>query len=666
MSDVFTIGGTAVDLDAMDAIPVRFNERFGAIATLTLERRGIPLPGSPDPWLGKDVTWSHGGTLYFVGDVVGVVPSYHDDMGWIFTYQCLGIRNRLDFFPHTDSNTGIDTSPYNLTLEDPGYNAARAGRTVGQVLADVLTMPANAAAMTAVGIGNLGVNDGVYALPAATAADLAALTVIPPRPVYVTGEKLGDALEGFLGQWAPNHRLWVQPDGTLRVRDLRAFPVHTFTMGTDPIEPTELARDAGDCFQRVVVRGQPVAVMALLKLSRGQITEDFAWGGFTTAQAKANWTPAQFHAPGQALDSGACTCPSTTQVTVTSASGSTSWAANSWDQATGLHGVVNLSSTIVNDYTQFYTARVVANTALAAGGTATLTLDTPLPHTSFDHYSLTGLATGGSVVWTRYRIANPALWPRVTNQSTFPQPMINGGGGATLMSSPIGIVFRNDGSTFPLAFTSDAATGTLRFIAPTYIVANNAPPQDLWVYLPIQSNPNTAVQPPDAGTPPATAPAYAGTSHAVEGLQKTLTCTVEPWRDPAQLSQVRAYAADLLDSVKDTVVEGSIVYYGLFEPALVFGLAAAVAGDDGAGAYPTGWETLNLPILEVDVEWAQRQGYDYRTTLHASNRRSHYGVGMFMRPERAVGPGFGAGEVVHPFGAFLPGPGAGLPAGDES
>src|SRR5512135_1385002 len=40
----------------------------------------------------------------------------------------------------------------------------------------------------------------------------------------------------------------------------------------------------------------------VLKLSLGQITEDFAWGSYTNAQAKANWTKSQFNTPGAALD----------------------------------------------------------------------------------------------------------------------------------------------------------------------------------------------------------------------------------------------------------------------------------------------------------------------------------------------------------------------------
>jgi hypothetical protein len=636
MADVFTLGGVTLDLGAAEAVPVRFTERFGSIPTLTMQRRGIPLPGLPDPWIGKTITWSHDGTPSFSGDIVSVAPHFDESFGWVLSYQCLGLRNRLDWFPHTDSQTGVDTSVYNAMPEDGvHYNPSRAGRSLGQILADVLTMPANAATAGALGIGNYALSGGAYSLPAVTANDLAALAVIPPRPVYVNGEKFGDAISGVLEQYAPNHWFWIDPDGNYRFLDKRTATVHTLTMGTDPIEPTGLSRDAGDSFQRVVVRGQPIAVMALLKLSLGQITEDFAWGDYTNAQAKANWTKSQFNTPGAALDAGTCTCSSTTTIVVTSSSSATLWPAGYWDQS-HQQGTINLYNSTVADVLQCWNARIVACTALTAGGTATLTIDSPLPSTQYDHYTMTGLATGGSVVWTQYRIANTALWPRVTNQSTYPQPIINGTGGATLASTPIGIIFRSDGSTFPLAFTYRYSDGTIHFISPTYTIANNASPPDVWVYVPINTNPLQAVSPANDvhGDPQ-----YGGTSHTVEGFQNTLVVTLDQWRDPGQLAQVLAYAADLLDSVKDTVVEGSVVYYGWYAAALTCGQALHVAGDDGDGSYTTGWESIaNLCIVEVEVEWTQRAGYPYRTTLRVSTRRMHYQPDMFLKAAQSFLP----------------------------
>jgi hypothetical protein len=358
-------------------------------------------------------------------------------------------------------------------------------------------------------------------------------------------------------------------------------------------------------------------------------------GGYTNAQAKANWTEGQFNTPGAALDQGSCTCPSTTTIAVTSSSGSTSWGAGYWDQS-HQQGTISLYSSTVVDYTQIWSARVVACTPLAAGGTSTITIDNPLPHTSFDHYTITGLATGGSVVWTQYRIANTALWPRVTNQSTYPQPIINGTGGATLASTPIGIIFRGDGATFPLAFTYRYSDGTIHFISPTYTIANDAAPPDVWAYIPINTNPLQAISPADDvhGDPQ-----YSGTSSTMEGFRNTLVVTLDQWRDPGQLAQVLAYADDLLDSVKDTAVEGSVVYYGWYAAALTCGQALQVAGDDGDGSYATGWESIaDLCVVEVEVEWTQRAGYPYRTTMRVSTRRMHYQPDMFLKPARSFLP----------------------------
>jgi|GEM_PF-1763488 len=656
MSDTFTIGGVPIDLNAESADPLRYSERFSQIPSLTIQKRGVALPGT-DPWVGQEITWTQDGTLRFVGDIVSVEPSFAN-VGWVLTYQCLGLRNRLDWFPHTDSNTGIDTSPYNLQPENPLYNLARTGRTVGEIIADVLVMLANAQTCAAYGIGNYTGLPLAPVLPSVTVADLAAMTVIPPHEVYVSGEKFGCALDGFLQQCAPNYRMWIDPDGNFRFRDIRTFPATTFTMGFDPVEPSELSRDIGDCFQRVVVRGQPIAVLAVLKLSDGDIVENFSHDGLTNDQAKAAWTPADFQQPGTAQDVGTCLCTTTTTINVTSSSGATHWVADFWDQS-HQQGWINLSSSTIPDYTQYWSARIVACTALSAGGTSTITIDTPMPSTQYDKYTITGLATGGSVVWTQYQIANTTLWPRVVGQTTSPQPLVSpGGGSVSLTSSPVGIIIwsLNGGppyNTFPAWFTFNATTGNVRFAAPTYLIANNAPPADVWVAIPIQTNPNVAVEPPDVGG----TPQYAGTSHTVDGLTKTLTITQDDWRDPGSITQIQTYASDVLDSIKDAICEGSITYYGLYTPALTFGMSANVAGADGGVlTYPTGWESLALPVIGVDLVWTQEEGMLYKTVLHCSNRKDHYSADMFMHPQRiggAIGTGEG-GDVFNPFGVRQP------------
>ena len=635
MADVFTLGGVTLDLDAAEAVPVRFAERFGSIPTLTIQRRGIPLPGLPDPWIGEDdhvVSRRH---AVLRGDIVSVSPHFDDSIGWVLSYQCLGLRNRLDWFPHTDSQTGVDTSVYNATPEDGVYyNLSRAGRSVGQILADVLTMPANAATAGALGIGNYALSGGVYSLPAVTANDLAALTVIPPRPVYVNGEKFGDAISGVVEQYTPNHWSWIDPNGNYRFLDKRTATVNTLTMGTDPIEPTELSRDAGDSFQRVVVRGQPIAVMALLKLSLGQITEDFAWGSYTNAQAKANWTKGQFNTPGAALDSGACTCSSDHRQ---------SWSRRRAAQRFGQPAIgtspINRGRSLSTPRRSPTTPRSGAPASSRArrwrrAGRARSRSTTPCPTP------------------TSTTTRSPASRPgdRSSGRSTRSPTRPSGRG------SPTNRPTRNRSSTAPAARpsrrprsgSSSAATARRsRSHSPIVIATEQSTSSRRPIRSPIMRRLRTCGSTSRSTPIPLQAispandvhgnPQYGGTSHTVEGFQNTLIVTLDQWRDPGQLAQVLAYAADLLDSVKDTVVEGSVVYYGWYAAALTCGQALQVAGDDGNGPYTTGWESIaNLCVVEVEVEWTQRAGYPYRTTMRVSTRRMHYQPDMFLKPAQVL------------------------------
>jgi hypothetical protein len=657
VATTLTIGGAAVNLSRTVALGKLLAFSRGGYPTLSFYKRGGKLPASPDPYLGKEVVLAIGGTTYFTGDVVSAHPEYQDHLGWVTAYMCHGLRSRGDRFPHTDSNDGTDTSAYNLTIEDgPAYNPARAGRTVGEIVADVLAMTANAAALTAYGIG-AGTD---------TAADLAAtpLALIPPSTVSVQGEKFLTALEGFLAEWAPCFMLHIQPaDGQIRVLDTRTFTPTTFTLGTDPVEPTPLSRDWSDCFGRVVVRGASVAVMALLKLSKGDLAEAFDHDGLSSSAAKSAWKPSDFHNPatgaGQAQDYGDCTCSSTTTISITNSRSTTAYTSNYWDQTTsGRHGTITLRSSSVTGITQFWHARVISNTAQsAAGGSFSITIDVPLPHTNFDSYTLNGLASlGPNRVYTRYQITNTDIIPKLTSQSTYPQPFINGGGGVSLTSSPIGAVLwpisgtAQPFNTFPLPFTYQAGDPYIYFAMPTYLVAGKDP-ADVWALVPYYQTSNQVASPPDSG-----GPVYAGTVNTVEGREDTLTVQVLDWRDPAATSQMQDFADELLASVQDTVVEGAISYLGLLTALLTPGTAANVTGD----SYTTGWETLDLPIVECELEWPLGGPTSHRMSLHCSNRRSHLSYQAFLKPERTFATPFA--DFLAPFGEFSAGAGVAFTA----
>jgi len=400
-------------------------------------------------------------------------------------------------------------------------------------------------------------------------------------------------------------------------------------------------------------------------------------------------------------------CTSTTTVNYKSSNPAETWTAGYWDQVHH-QGTINLGASILGgpggSYTQFWSARIVSDSGMVAGSTATFTLDNQLPSLNYDSGSITGLSSGAGVVWTQYDITNQALWPRLTNQSTYPQAFVNASGtGATVLSSPMGLIFRSDGSTFPLAYTFNTVTGKIRFIAPTYVIANNAQPQDVWIYQPVNTNALYAVWPHDIPGNPQV-PQYGGTSGPLtarnpngrEGLTKTLTVTIDQWTDPGQFgataspdtgpfdtkppnsttfptqvpTQMQLYAYDLWTSVADAVIEGEVTYYGFPPdgysggtnpvPVLTFGRALYIAGKDGsAPSYTTGWESASLiaplPIREVIVEWPQLSGQDYITRMRVSNRRDVYSADQFLKPARRIGFSFGMLDgAANVFGGAVP------------
>jgi hypothetical protein len=633
-----TIGGSVVSLSLYNAWPVQLSLRYQSYSTLTIQRRGGALPGLPDPWLGKPVILSIGGVNYFQGDVVSVDPSF-GSIGWINIYQCLDLKRRCDLVPMTDSNTLTDSAAYNLSPEDVLAIPSRQGRNVGQILTDVLTMVDNAKALNAHGVGAYSTLTPPT-LPASTVADLATLTVIPPSGVYIQGEKLIGAIEAFARFWAPNYLVWIEPaGGAIRFIDKRVVSGHTFTMGTDPVDPTMLRRSIQDNFQRVVVRGQSIAEPKLVTLLTGGLAEDFAWGTNTNAAAKAAWTPDSYRLDLQAKSNGTCTCTDTLDVVVKSADAAQAWVANYWDQtATGHLGQIYLYASVATGINMYVSRRIVSNAAMVAAGTANVQLDLALPATNYDHYSIYGISTGSGMVWRKYKVVDMTIAAAMARQFTYPAVWIGSGGGSAVATNyPMGSVcFSSSGNPpyqeWPSWFTIDPSTAHIYFQVPTYITCGNHTPSDVRALLAVNTGHLTAIYPADtAGTPPT--PNYGGTSHTVDGLSDTLTVTVGQWRDPINQTNMVAFAHDLFDSVSDTIVEGSVVFHGLYLPGLTPGLGLSVTGR----GYTTGWEGLNLTVTECELTWNHGEPAQYTTVMNCSNRRAHFSAEAFMRPDRLVG-----------------------------
>jgi hypothetical protein len=649
MSTVIAIGGVTVTGLPRGLVAGRlvFYSK-GSNGTFSFSVRGGPLPTLPNAYTGKSITVTVDGTLRFTGEVAsGPHISNVKGLGWVSSYQCFDLRWLGDKLRHRDSNNDADQSAYNVSRDNDPQNwiATRAGRTVGQILTDVLTMPANANALNAYGIGQYSGLPTTPALPSATTTDLAALTWIPPGPCRFGGEKFLSAVESFLAQWAPTHVLRVKPDGTIRILDQRSFSAHTLTIDSDPILVGELSRDTSPCASRVELVGSALAEMFLfstLSGNNGLSEAPFAHDSLTVAQAKAAWVPGDFRSPGLVIgapgdDEGTCTCPSTTTVTVTSSNASQTWASNYWDQSgTGHLGTVFLAYSAGSTITTYAQRTIVSNTSLSAGGTSTLTLDRALPHLLFDHYVITGQAKGAAAVWIEYQLPSWAA-AVVAPQSTFPFPYrASNTAAVTLTSTAIGTVLWSDSGSPPYTsastgITVDPVTGFVRFAYPTFLLAGGKAPAEVRALIPIYVGVNKVASPQDSMG----SPVYGGTFYSVEGVSRTLPLYVPAWRDPANATGMQAYADNLVDSVKNTVLEGSVTYLGKYSTAFEMGVALNVAGS----TYTTGWESSSvsaLPVIECALEWKTTPGTatSWETVLRCSNRMAHFSAEAFLKPDR--------------------------------
>jgi hypothetical protein len=648
-----TIDGNIIDLDENNVIIKTLKPYVkGSYPVLFFERRGLSTGCvdigaiNRDVWNGKTISLTMDlgepeETLVFSGQVTSVEQPW-TSLGYILSYQALGKRYFGDLVPWTNEENSEDTTYFNLPATDPNFNEDFAGFSIGEMLQTGLQFPTNVANLAQYGIFY---SDN-------TNSDLAAYTIIPPQGVQLGGEKLLGAVESFMTQWMPNATLWVAPTGELRFLNLLEFSPFTLTLGQDLVQPPDLTRDVTDCFQAVEIRGAPWVIPVLLSTSNGGIVEDFTWGSFTTnEEAIANWTAADFQQPGSpstlASVAGTCTVLDTMTVEV-SAPGNT-WVENYWSQGTGSMGVIYLNDTDIMDINQFVSRRIVSNTPLTLGGTSILTLDIALTSTSYTFYDIYAIGAGPTVVWRKYAITNQFYAEHLATAFSYPVPYVLASGDASTMTSiPIGsVVGQLGGEEATNFFTVDVVEGTILFNSPNSLIWGSPPtgqvPVDVRALLAINTLDNS-VRVPTSG--------FSGTSNTVEGLENTLVVTVPQWTDPLSLDQMTDYAQDLLFSVQDTVVSGTVTFQGLLPNVLMMGQGLNLAANYGT-PITTGFEDAALPILAVEVHFLQGDGSIFETVMNVSNRKAHYTADAFLKTQRPmVLPMIGEG-LSSPFGVNL-------------
>lgn len=366
-------------------------------------------------------------------------------------------------------------------------------------------------------------------------------------------------------------------------------------------------------------------------------------------------------------DFGTCTVVDTTHVTITSDDATRAFAANAYDQTpSGQKGYVSIVDSVGTGILATFGSPVLANTAMTPGGTSTLTLENPLPTTSFTgpiYYSLRGTMAGGNVTWKRYRPANAALRSRMSNeQFTYDYALLSSGGAAaSLTNHNVGLVCYSDTGSPPYReqvgyFTVDPDSGWLDFDIPTPAFFGtpsrlitggdqiDGVPSDVRVVVGIYKDTLNSVYPADV----ASVPQYSGTSYSVEGISRTLTVYCQDWTEPSQSAQVAKYAEQIHRSVCDTVVEGQLTYYGVVEALLMHGTAVSVAAWMGT-TLTTGLEGIYLPCRQASVRWPDSGGWTWVMNPDLSNRRASYTAQPMVSPPSQEGFKFGATDIWNPY-----------------
>jgi hypothetical protein len=588
----------------------------------------------------KACSLSVGGTTVFQGNIVTNWPTIGAN-GRTWAYRALGLKYRANGIPVTDSDgSGVMRFNVNPAMDLDNYVPSLAGLSVGVILSNILTQ--HATALTAAGITT----------DATTTSQLAALTLVPADQVIVSGEHLWLAMESVTRRHARNIRLIILPSGLVRVVDVTAGAAHTLTLGTDPVDPPLMSRNWTNCATRTIVRGRGLIEPAYVSVLKSTLTA--AWSG---AQ-QAAWTYADFtNAGGAKSDGTVTTVNSATQVTVQSASGTETWATNKWS---GLQAWIYLTKGSGSGLTYTESRPITANSALTAGGTATITVAYDLVNsasTAYDSYAIIGTniplsSTGRADVWRLYNITDPGglIANHLVTQFPVQVPFIDYyGQSAQLVTSPSGQIV-GPNAAGPAFFQVLPTTGQILFYHPvveqTSSVAqmnaggaNVVTPTDIYLLLAYSRGALQAVYPPDI----AGVPQYSGTAYSIAGLAKTQYVDVPSWGYAGNVSVLNQLAQMIQQSTRDTLIEGSVRYKGYY--ATVQDPSGGHLLSFAGHGYTTGDESLAIPVRGVSYRYLTTGGgLNYITEMRCSTRRDpRTGESQYMHLS-ALGSGamFGA------------------------
>lgn len=591
---------------------------------------------------GMPVVISVDAATKFVGDADLSSHSF-TDFGWMASFTATGLKTRAARVCVTGSD-GTGEAAYNKPPTDPDYVSSDAGLEVGEIVERVLEIGTTATALNALGVGNYTAG----ALPSATTTDLAALSIVPPSEVVFSGENLFGQLESFVKKWHPKYAVWIQPNGTIRVTDMFGMSAETLTVpgdGTgDPVSPPSFTRSTQGCYTRVVLRGNDIQKAELSVLDESLVR---GWDGTD----ESTWTYADFIQPKDARDEGAITSSTSTTATCDPTDATAAAASNYWTSS-GRAGWIQLYWDGGDGVDIFETREITASTALTAGGTYVITWDSsqPISHTNYNKYRIVGRSGDLIDVGRLYLIkekhtgvTGTATWVGSHLKRRFPRPVqwANNGKSFPIETAAGLIQWSRTGAApyieWPVPVEIVPSLGAVRFTEPVFTASASPPltststypttyamgkPVDIRVAVAYNRGNMTATKPSSS---------WEGTAYTLLGLEREKVIPMDSWTYFGDQANMELFAQELLDVIKDEVIEGSIIYHGYptaFDP-LTMGYALEIAIQGTAGQL----DGINLPVRSVTLRWPQDAATAHEVTFQFSNRRRPFeGEDLYIQP----------------------------------
>jgi hypothetical protein len=624
------ISGSAVTRSTARLILNRWTISLDRPDELEFTEVGTNLPGSYAP--EQNITLIQNSVNIFSGWIVSRHPSGMGSGPIDVGYRCMGLKYGAYLTAITASD-GTGTMRFNLPTTDPLYSPTEAGLSVGTIIGQIFSQ--NSTALSTYTI----------ATDSTTTSQLAALTVVPPDPVYISGPSLMSQIDQLLQQWyGSRYGIYIQGNGLVRVIDTLSLTAQTLTLGTDLVKLDSMTEDTSECFTQVVIRGRDLVESAWVDLSLGTLIDPNKPAG---TNLEASWTYQNFLYPVNAFSQGTINSMTASTLTITSANSAEHWIANYWS---GIQGQVGATDIIGTGATANEYRRVTANTALTAGGTSVLTLDSPLVNSGYNHYMLRGVPQGISECYRRYNFLNTYVAEHLVPQFPYPVPFVYSSVAIQTLL-PIGMVTYSQGGitiqvsrNFTVVPFDGTNPGYIQFNEPV-VTANNSMatlitgggavvyPTNVQALVPFAVG-ALQTQWPASG--------FGGTAFSLFNVQRTLYRDYPNWIDPGSTTLMTQLAQQIFNTVSNALQEGQFTFYGQLDAMLPPNNFPAV--NIAHFSRTTGYETMAAPCRTITLEWPQNGGSTWITRGQFSTRRQAYsGDRLYVHPSYASGGSWGAG-----------------------